>query len=134
MTGDDAEKLDRIKNQPYDSAATKVDLTLKAVRKFDKAEAKLWLQSLKSHPWIKNPRAFIDDLVDAKDTYFDSIPSGLILWFKSKGSEKSRTASAFGLTGKSAWVTSHITSGQFRYAPIELMAGKDYEHVKAQLG
>ena len=65
--------------------------------------------------------------------YFDSIPSGLILWFKSDG-KKIRTATAFGLTGKAAWVTSHITSGQFRYAPIELMAGKDYEHVKAQLG
>ena len=125
----DAEQI-----QSVPISGKEVTLDIVPIKAGDTEEANLWLYNLANHPWVKNPQLYINQLVQARDIYFASIPSGKILWFQTTSSNK--IPKKLGISEKDEWYTTHITQGQFRFAPKSLYAtsADKYEHVIAQKG
>jgi hypothetical protein len=125
----DAEKL-----QSVPVTGKEVTLDIVPIKASDTEEANLWLYNLSNHPWVKNPQLYVNQLVQARDIYFASIPSGKILWFQT--TSKNKTPKKLGISEKDEWYTTHITQGQFRFAPKSLYGSNadKYEHVIAQKG
>lgn len=125
----DAEKL-----QSVPVTGKEVTLDVVPIKASDTEEANLWLYNLSNHPWVKNPQLYVNQLIQARDIYFASIPSGKILWFQT--TSKDKIPKKLGISEKDEWYTTHITQGQFRFAPKSLYAksADKYEHVIAQKG
>jgi hypothetical protein len=123
---DSAEKLQNIPDE-----GEEVTLDIVPIKTGDIEDANLWLYNLRNHPWVKNPQLYIEQLIQARDMYFASIPSGKILWFQTTSQNK--TPKQLGISEKDEWYTTHITQGQFRFAPKSLLKTADkYQFIQAQ--
>ena len=124
------EDVESLQDVPVDGK--EVTINVVPVKTESVVEANLWLYNLRNHPWVQDPQLFITELVQARDIYFASIPSGKIMWFQT--TSKNKIPKQMGISEKDEWYTTHITQGQMRYAPKSLFNATKYPFVQLQKG